>query len=217
MLTAAERTGAVFTIASNLYGYGVPTGPMTESTPLAATHPKLALRADMWREALAAHDAGRIRVTEVRGSDYIEANSRLSDLLGKPILAGRRGYSVDPLDQPHTWTAVADVGRLLATVSGDERAWGRAWHVPSAAPLTLRELCARFATVAGAPAPKLTQVPYPAFWAVGLFNPLVKELRTVRYQFDRPFILDSSAATETFGLRPTPLDESLAVVAKALR
>jgi nucleoside-diphosphate-sugar epimerase len=217
LLTAAERSGAVLTIASNLYGYGAPTGPMTESTPLAATHPKLRLRADMWRDALALHEAGRIRVTEVRASDYIEANSRLSDLLGKPILAGRRGYSVEPLDQPHTWTAVTDVGRLLATVSTDERAWGRAWHVPSVAPLTLRELCVRFAEVNGAPAPKLTQVPYPAFWAVGLFNPLVKELRTVRYQFDRPFVLDSSAATATFGMEPTPLKESLADTATRLR
>jgi nucleoside-diphosphate-sugar epimerase len=217
MLATAERTGAVLTIGSNLYGYGVPTGPMTESTPLAATHPKLKLRAEQWREALAAHEAGRIRVTEVRASDYIEANSRLSELLGKPILAGRRAYSVEPLDQPHSWTSVADVGRLLATVSTDERAWGKAWHVPTVAPLTLRELCVRFAEVAGAPAPKLTKLPYPVLWAGGVVNPMMKELRTVRYQFDRPFVLDSTAATATFGLEPMPLADSLAATAKALR
>jgi nucleoside-diphosphate-sugar epimerase len=217
LLSAAERTGAVLTIASNLYGYGAPTGPMTESSPLAATHPKLRMRADMWLEAKALHDAGTLRVTEVRGSDYIEANSRLSEVLGKPILAGKRGYSIDELDQPHTWTAVTDVGRLLATVATDERAWGKVWHVPSVAPLTLRELCVRFAEVNGAPKPKLTQVPYPAVWAVGLFSPLVRELRTVKYQFDRPFVLDSSAATSTFGMEPTPLEQSLTETAKRLR
>src|SRR5262245_47895101 len=64
-LTAAERSGAVLATASNLYGYGPVKGPITDTTPLAATHPKLKIRADMWRDALALHEAGRIRATEV--------------------------------------------------------------------------------------------------------------------------------------------------------
>jgi hypothetical protein len=38
----------------------------------------------------------------------------------------------------------------------------------------------------------------------------LRELRRVMYQFDRPFIVDSTAATATFGLTATPLAESLA-------
>ena len=34
-------------------------------------------------------------------------------------------------------------------------------------------------------------------------------LREVSYQFEQPFVLDSSAATEMFGLEPTPLGEAL--------
>src|SRR5437762_4872899 len=74
-LATAERTGAVYASASNLYGYGPGHERIDVTTPLEATHPKLRLRAQMWRDALAAHEAGRIRATEVRGSDYIEANS----------------------------------------------------------------------------------------------------------------------------------------------
>src|SRR5262245_22210423 len=66
LLTAAERSGAVLAVASNLYGYGPIDGPISDTTPLAATHPKLKLRADMWREALSRHEAGRLRVTEIR-------------------------------------------------------------------------------------------------------------------------------------------------------
>ena len=91
-LTAAERSGAVLAVASNLYGYGPVVGPITDTTPLAATHPKLRLRADMWREALARHEAGRLRVTEVRSSDYVEANSILTLVLAKPIRAGKRAF-----------------------------------------------------------------------------------------------------------------------------
>lgn len=217
LLKAAQRCGAVLATMSNLYGYGPVTGPITEQTPLAATHPKLRLRADMWRDALAAHQAGRIRATEIRASDFLQANSIFSFALGKPLLAGRRAYVPAPLDQPHSWTSINDVASLLVAVAGDERAWGKAWHVPTNAALTVRELATRFTEAVGLPAPKLTEIPYPVFWAAGMLDPMVRELRTTRYQFDRPFLIDSTAATETFGLKPEPVDEVLRQTAQLLR
>ncbi|MEO6086489.1 MAG: NAD-dependent epimerase/dehydratase family protein [Umezawaea sp.] len=217
LIAAAERTGAVLATTSNLYGYGEVSSPITSSTPLAATHPKLKLRADMWRDALAAHEAGRIRATEVRGSDYLEANSIFAIGLGKPLLAGKKAWSPAPLDVPHTWTSITDVAALLTTAATDERAWGKAWPVPSEPPLTIRELATRFTAVAGVGAPKLGVIPTPVLRAVGLFSPMVKELGTTAYQFTRPFVLDSSASTETFGLKPRPIDESLRAAVTALR
>jgi nucleoside-diphosphate-sugar epimerase len=212
LLTAAESSGATLTVAGNLYGYGPVTGPITESTPLAATHPKLKLRADMWRDALAAHEAGRIRATEVRGSDYIEANSIFSVALAKPLRAGKRAFVPTPLDVPHSWTSVADVARTLVTVATDERAWGKAWPVPTNPPLTVRELAARFTKALGLPAAKLTSIPYPVLWTAGVFAPFVKELRATRYQFAKPFVLDSTITERTFNLTPTELDTALLAV-----
>jgi nucleoside-diphosphate-sugar epimerase len=215
LLTAAERSGAVLAAASNLYGYGPVDGTITPKTPLAATHPKLWLRAQMWRDALAEHQAGRLRATEVRASDYIEANSIFSFVLTTPLLAGRRAYVPAKLDTPHSWSSTVDVARTLVTVARDERAWGTAWLVPSNPPLTVRDLAARFTKVAGAPDPKLTTVPYPILWTGGLFSPMLRELRTTRYQFDRPFVMDSTLTERTFGLAPTDLDAALASVASA--
>lgn len=217
MLTAAERSGAALVIMGNLYGYGPVSGPMTEATPLAATDPKLRVRADLWRDALAAHEAGRIRVAEVRASDYIEAMSILTLVMGKPLLAGKRAYVPTALDVPHSWTSTMDAARTLVTVACDERSWGRAWHVPTHAPLTVRELATRFAAVAAAPPPKLATIPYPVLWTAGVFEPFIRELRATRYQFVRPFVMDSTAATETFGLEPRPLDDSLRDAVETLR
>ena len=215
LLSAAERSGAVLAVASNLYGYGPVTGPITDATPLAATHPKLRLRAEMWREALARHEAGRLRVTEIRSSDYIEANSIMTVVLAKPILAGKRAFVPGALDVPHSWTAISDAARTLVAVATDARAWGKAWLVPTNPPLTVRALAARFAKVSGAPAPKLSAIPYPVMWATGLFVPLVRELRATHYQFASPFVLDSSVTEKTFGLAPTALDVALAAVLRS--
>jgi nucleoside-diphosphate-sugar epimerase len=212
LLTAAERTGAVYAAASNLYGYGPAHERITDTTPLDATHPKLRLRAQMWRDALAAHEAGRIRATEVRGSDYIEANSIFSVVLGEPVKAGKRAYLPTALDVPHSWTSISDVATALATVAGDERAWGHAWLVPTNPPLTVRELAHRYAKVIGAPAPRLSAIPYPVLWTAGLFSPMLRELRATRYQFVRPFVIDSSVTERTFGLQPTEIDAALKAV-----
>jgi hypothetical protein len=49
-------------------------------------------------------------------------------------------------------------------------------------------------------------------WASGLFSPMLRELRTTRYQFARPFTIDSSVTGKTFDLSPTDLDTALANV-----
>ncbi len=41
---------------------------------------------------------------------------------------------------------------------------------------------------------------------------MVRELLEVTYQFEDPFVIDSSAATESFAIEATPLDESVAAI-----
>ena len=173
LLAAAESSGAVLATVGNLYGYGKVDAPMTEETPLAATGHKGRVRNAMWRDALAAHEAGRIRTFEVRGSDYLGGNSLLSVLVTPALRKGRRAYVPADLDAPHTWTCTEDVAALLVTGVYDERAWGRPWHVPSDEPRTLRELTALAATQLGAE-PKLTSMPGWVLWTAGLVNPMAQ-------------------------------------------
>lgn len=208
LLHAAERSGAVLATTGNLYVYGRVDAPMTESTPMAATGSKGAVRRQLWLDALAAHEAGRVRTFEVRGSDYLGGNSLLSTLIAPALRKGRRAYVPADLDAPHSWTNTEDVARLLVTGAADERAWGRVWHVPTAAPVSVRELTALAAARLGTPA-KVSSLPYAVLWAAGLANPFLRELRETQHQFRRPFVLDSTAAQETFGLVPTPIEQSV--------
>jgi hypothetical protein len=67
----------------------------------------------------------------------------------------------------------------------------------------------RIAGLAGTPAPRLSRMPAPVLWLGGVFNRTTRELRETAYQFQRPFVLDSSAATALFGIEPTPLADAL--------
>ena len=208
LLQAAERSGAVLATTANLYGYGEVDAPMTERTPLAATGTKGRVRNRMWHDAVAAHEAGRVRGFEVRGSDYLGGNSLLSMIITPAWRKSRTATLPVPLDVPHTFTDVRDVAALLIAGAADERAWGRAWHVPSDDPVTFRQLATVAADQLEVPV-KLRSLPYAAVWTAGLFNSTIRELRETQHQFRKPFVLDSSAAQQTFGLKPHALDDSV--------
>jgi nucleoside-diphosphate-sugar epimerase len=214
LLTTASSTGAVLVTMSNLYGYGPVDHPMTESDPLASTGSKGRVRAAMWTDAIAAHESGRARVAEARASDFfgpgVTATSQIGDRLIPRLLVGKPVRVLGDPDAPHSWTYVPDVGRALAVLGTDERAWGRAWHVPSAPPVPIRQVVEMLAGLAQLPTPRVSQLPRWAVRAVGAVSSLVRELDEVRYQFDRPFILDSSAFASTFGAVATPLPAALA-------
>jgi hypothetical protein len=40
---------------------------------------------------------------------------------------------------------------------------------------------------------------------LGLFNPMMRELAEISYEFDQPFVLDTSKYQSTFGTAGTPL------------
>jgi nucleoside-diphosphate-sugar epimerase len=225
LLTAAERTGAVLVTMSNLYVYGAPTGPMSPGSPLAAPDRKGRVRIAMWREALAAHEAGRVRMTEARAADFVgpQVPAEHSHLVRQlPALRrGRRAWVVGDPDVLRSWAYLPDVAATLATLGTDERALGRAWHVPSAPPRSQRQALADLAAALSSPAHparpvRVSRIPWSVLRGIGLVSPVMREIVDVRHQFDREYVIDASATTATFGLAPTPWDEVVAATAAAV-
>jgi len=223
VLAAAERSGAVLVTLSNLYGYGprVPGGydeahPITEATPLAATGRKGRVRARVWQDALAAHQAGRVRVAEVRAADFVGpgAQSAMGERIVRHVRQEKNVSVLGRADRLHTWSFTDDVARMLVTAGTDPRAWGRAWHVPSNEPLSQRQVIDDFARAAGVGQVRVGEIPPVVLRGMGLFSPLLRELRETEYQFRDDFVMDSSAAQAAFGLTPAPWEE---IVAETVR
>lgn len=219
VLVAAERSGAGLVMIGNLYGYGAVTAPMTEQTPPAATGTKGRLRNRMWAGALALHEAGRIRVTELRSSDYVGPGSTamtsfLGDFVIDAVLAGRPVLlPMGTAHAPHSWTYLPDVAHLAARVAvageHDDAVWGRPWHVPSPAPRSVAQAAADVAALQQRRPPRVLALPRPVGTALGAVLPLFRELLETRHQFEAPFVLDSSAAQAYFDLSPTPWEQAL--------
>ncbi|AZM62218.1 MULTISPECIES: NAD-dependent epimerase/dehydratase family protein [unclassified Streptomyces] len=213
---AAEASGAVLVMLGNLYGYGPVDGPMTEGLPLAAAGTKGRVRAAVWEQLRTLHEQGRIKAVEVRASDFfgpgVTDGGHLAARVMPRLLRGKPVSTLGDPDAPHSWSFVPDVARALVEVAGEERAWGRAWHVPTEPALSVREMVDRLAAQADVGPVAVRRVPPAALGVASLFSPLIRELREIRYQFDRPFVVDSSAFEAEFSVRATPVDAQVKTV-----
>jgi nucleoside-diphosphate-sugar epimerase len=212
VLTAATDNGARLVAIENLYGYGPAGGqPFTEDRPLAATTRKGRTRAAMTRDLLDAHRRGIVQVAIGRASDFFGPgvrDSAMGERVFAAALAGRRVQVAGDPDLPHTYTYVEDIGHALVTLGEHEEAFGQVWHIPSPETVSTRQFVERIAIAAGTRA-RTQRVPSLALRSVGLFNPAVRELVEMLYEFEESFIVDHQKYAQAFEHQATPLDEAI--------
>ena len=220
-LVAAERTGAVLVTASCLYGYGPVDEPMVEGMPDAATGDEgRGSGPAMWAEALAAPrgrpDPGRrgarlgLHGPGGHGRARTSRRSRRAALAGKAVrVFGRPGPAALVHRRARHGSGAGRGGRRAAGVgpglaradqpAGDPGA-GRRRRVPGRRP--------RAGDGARAGRGRCSAIG-------GRLVPVLREMRETDYQFQRPYVLDSSAIERELGLAPTPWDEVCRATAEA--
>ena len=206
-------SNAKLVVVENLYMYGDQRGqPMTENTSYDAHTRKGRVRGELSRAAMAAHKEGRVRVTTARGGNFFGPWGLDSTMGGRafyPLLQGKPAQLIGHTDLPHSHTFVRDFGSALVILGEREEADGQAWHVPNDQPkMTQAELVRLFAEEAGVE-PKTSSMGKLMMTIGGLFIPEAKETVEMMYEFDKPFIIDSSKFERTFGMKATPMHEAI--------
>jgi nucleoside-diphosphate-sugar epimerase len=205
LIAGSGKAGATLVVMDNLYMYGPPAGPMTESTPHNPAGPKGRLRHELEQRFLTAHREGKAKITIGRASDFVgvHANSSVVMLVVDPMLRGKPGSWIGSLVAPHTLSYLPDVAWGLVTLGERAEALGQVWHIPAAEPLTGRQAITLAAHEIGCPA-RMSVINKPMMILAGLFNPQIREAVEVYYQFARPFVMDATKFTNAFGSRITP-------------
>jgi nucleoside-diphosphate-sugar epimerase len=212
VLEGAAAAGAKLIAMENLYMYGPTAGrPLTEDLPYVPNTRKGKVRATMSKELMGAHSSGKVRVAIGRASDYFGPRVLVSaageQVFGRAVRGKSAQVAGDP-DQPHTYSYVPDIGRGLAILGEREEALGRAWHLPSPETLTTRQFVEMIFEEVGKPA-RIQAAPKILLRAMGLFNPGMREIIEMLYEFEEPFVVDHSKFEEVFGEHATPLSEAI--------
>ena len=204
---AAEGSRLVF--FDNLYMYGPQTAPLSETTPLQSVGVKPAARVAATRIWMAASQAGRLRVAALRAPDFYGPGviqAHLGDTAFGALARGGRAQLIGSPDTPHDFAYVPDCARaVVSLLDAPDDAYGQAWHVPSAAIQTPRQILALGAAAIGV-APRAIGLPPALHGPLGLFVPALRELAEMRFQWDRPYRVDSSRFGKRFWADATPFE-----------
>ena len=208
ILDAAAANGAKLVVGDNLYMYGHFSGSLREDAAVAPNTRKGAVRAEMARAVLDAHAAGRLRAAIGRASDFFGPDDRA--LTAYAILPAVQGKPVNLLgrtDRLHTYTYVADFGRLLATLGTRDEALGQVWFTPSNPALTQAGFVGLIEAELGHPVKRMF-AGAAMMRLLGLFNRDMAETAEMMFLWNDAYIVDTTKAEKAFGLQATPLKDA---------
>jgi nucleoside-diphosphate-sugar epimerase len=204
----AERVDRLLLIGT-LYVFGRPqTERITEDHPREPHTFKGRMRKEQEDLVLAAHASGKLKTTVLRLPDFYGPGverSMLTDLF-LAVKQNRKAKMIGPVDRPHEFVFVPDVGPVVPGLLDTPAAFGRAWNLGGAGATTQLELM-RMAF--GGP-PRYLAAGKTMLRLMGLFDPFLKELVEMSYLMTDPLIVDDSALQQLLGsITKTPYSEGV--------
>jgi nucleoside-diphosphate-sugar epimerase len=199
-------------LVGTVYPYG-----RAQQTPAREDHPrephtfKGKMRKQQEELLLEADAAGKIRGTVLRLPDFYGPRVKNSFLEGVFTAAAASGAAnlIAPIDRPHQFVYVPDVGPVVLDLLRHPEGHGRWWHLAGDGTASIQEIVAMVSELAGKPV-KTRVLGMGMLRVIGLFQPVLREMVEMNYLLTDPFIMDDSALSGLLGsLQRTPLREGL--------
>lgn len=212
IIEGVAGTEAKLVVMENLYMYGSGNGkPLTENSAYQPISRKGKVRAQLSQALFEAHHQGKIQAVSGRSSDFFGPFALQSALGERVFYSALKGKAAQVLGNPdllHTYSYVPDIGRALVLLSEREEALGQAWHLPNPETVTTRKIIDIISQKIGRPV-KIQAASRRLLRLMGIFNPIVRELVEMMYEFEAPFVVDDSKFRQTFHLSATPLEQAI--------
>ncbi|SPA43208.1 NAD-dependent epimerase/dehydratase [Cupriavidus taiwanensis] len=199
-------------LIGTVYPYGrAGSNPVRESHPREPHTFKGRMRKAQEDLLMQAHADGHIRATVLRLPDFYGPGVEAS-LLHRAAQAAVHGGTADmvgPIDRPHEFVFVPDVGPVVARLADTPAAFGKIWHLGGAGTTTQRDLVAEMERQTGAKL-RLRVAGKTMLRLIGLFNPFMREMVEMHYLMSEPLIMDDSALQRLIGpIHKTPYAQGI--------
>ncbi|HUI78708.1 MAG TPA: SDR family oxidoreductase [Bryobacteraceae bacterium] len=208
---AAMKVGRLV-LVSSVYGYGAPRSPrVPETHPRMPETRKGQYRKEQEDMVLEAHQQGRLRSLIVRLPDFYGpgAGNSLAHQVFSAAVAGKPANWIGPVNTPHEFVFVADTGPVIVDLAECASCYGEAWNFGGPGSINTLDFITRVYRALGR-APRYRSVGRGMLKALGLFSPLMRELREMIYLQETPVILDDSKLLEKFPqIHKTSYDEGI--------
>jgi nucleoside-diphosphate-sugar epimerase len=212
-IDACELHKAKLVFFDNVYMYGQVKGVMTEETPFNAVSIKGKARGKIANMLLDEIKKGKITAMICRAPEFYGPRNTLSGTNATVFDNIKKGKTLQVLLSDsvlRTLIYTPDAGRATALLGNTPDAYNQTWHLPcDNNRLNLKDFIALCSKVYGKELKYTILKPW-LLKIVGLFNPFIKEIIELLYQWEQDYIFDSSKFVKRFPeFRVTPLEEGI--------
>ncbi len=196
-------------LIGTLYVFGRPqTARVREDHPREPHTFKGHKRKEQEDLVLQAHTRSHLQTSVLRLPDFYGPElerSLLTDLFAA-AKQKRKAKLIGPIDQPHEFVFVPDVGPVVAKVLETPAAFGQAWNLAGAGTTTQLEL----ARLVYGGRPRVLGAGKTMLRFLGLFDPFLREFVEMHYLLTDPLLVDDSALQRVIGpIVRTPYSEGV--------
>lgn len=199
-------------LIGTVYPYGRPRGErVREDHPREPHTFKGRMRLEQEELLLAGARAGRIKATVLRLPDFYGPGVEKSFLHAAFVAAVKGGTAnlIGPIDRPHEFVFVPDVGPVVVRLARKPEAYGRVWHFAGAGVTSQQAIVREIERQSGRPL-KVRVAGKTMLRALGLFNPMLREMVEMHYLLTEPVVMDDSALNQLLGpLNKTSYEEGI--------
>jgi nucleoside-diphosphate-sugar epimerase len=194
IINACRKHQAKMVFFDNVYMYGEVHEPMTEQTPFNTQSVKGKARAFIANELLQQMQAGNLEALIARAPEFYGAGKTMSVINNVVLDALRDGkkprWPVDDTKRK-TFIYTPDASAATALLGNTPDAYQQTWHLPCSNEVITGQDFMRMLSIAVG-----NKVPYDILtkWMIkigGLFNPLVREVIEMLYQFENDYDFNS--------------------------
>jgi NAD dependent epimerase/dehydratase family. len=207
----ANKSKLVF--FDNIYMYDKNAIPhMTEDSIVDPPSKKGLVRKEIADMLLHEVKSGKLTALIARSADFYGPDTKTSfliELVYKNLKKGKRPMWLINPDKKHSFTYTPDAASATALLGNTADAFNQVWHLPTDKNiLTGKEMIRLFAEEMKREA-KVTVLPMWLLRTLGLFNPLMKEMPEMMYQYDRDYFFDSTKFDKRFDFKTTTYREGV--------
>jgi nucleoside-diphosphate-sugar epimerase len=212
VISACKKHKCKLVFFDNMYLYDAEKlNPMIEETEVNPPSKKGKVRAQIVQMLMHEVETGKINALVARAADFYGpgiSNSMFNETVVKNLKAGKKANWFCSLQYKHNFTYTPDAAKATALLGNTENAYGEVWHLPTVPAQTMQEWIEATAHELKVK-PKTMVVSRFLLGILGLFNPLMREMKEMLYQYDRDYEFDSSKFETVFNIKPTPAKKAL--------
>lgn len=188
-------------LIGTVYPYGMPTTKVVrEDHPRNPNTYKGKMRKEQEEILLKAHTEGKIQATILRLPDFYGPGVEKSFLhsLFQSAVKGGTANMVGPIDRPHEFVYVPDVGPVVTALAENKNAYGRWWNLAGYSAITQKEIAEQVFALAGRET-KIRVAGKTTLRLLGLVNPMMRELVEMHYLLTTPVLMEDRALEQLLG------------------